>query len=235
MINLIDPLLYNNSFTWGNADSEYGLWVDSPNNVVWSRDMVSFYVKKEPISGWYMDKNWNRVDVLGQYSSSRIVSKDLFHFGSYVLRCFLPTFRGTWPAFWFIDTTLPASQGGTGMGIPPEVDVFEYMRKKGFWRRWKTSHTYHDISGIGKYSRMICKSHCAIKPVDTRMMEFIFHWDSNKMIWEVNGKEVMSVYSKEVRRFPDQPMNIVLDHVVGPWEIRDDKISPFIVIEFYKF
>lgn len=234
MINLINKNLFDYQLPWGNADSGNHLWVCTPQNVFWDKDIVTFYVKKERIPGWYMDKSWNQVNIVADYSASMILSKELYHFGFYVLRCYLPKYRGTWPAFWFIDTTLPASQGGTGMGIPPEVDVFEYMRKKGFWRRWKTSHTYHDISSEGKYSDMICKSHCQLFPVDSMLMEFTFDWQPGHMIWGVNGSDVLKITPGDVKKYPLQPMNIVLGHAVGPWDIRDDKISPFIVVEFFK-
>lgn len=229
-MNLLTSSTCDYNFSWGNTGKDL-VCASNPNNVIWHQDgSITFLNKKETILAWYMDDNWNKVDVVRHYTIGTVVSKNPFYYGTYKLVCQLPNFRGSWPAFWFLDTSLSVEQGGNGMGIPPEIDVFEHFRKKGFWNRFKTTHTYHDKPiEKGKYSHMTCKAKRRLCPVDNRSIEFLFSWSAKEMVWFVDGKYIMTITPNDVSRYPDQPMNIILGSGIGNWDIDDNKLAPFLV------
>lgn len=232
-MNILNSSSCNFNLPWGNTGKDL-VAASLKENVIWFNDgSIEFRNLKEVVPAWYMDSSWNKVETIRDYSFGMVVSKDQFYYGDYRIVCQLPNFRGSWPALWFIDTTLPASQGGNGMGIPPEIDVFEHFRKKGFWNRFKTTHTYHDKPfSPDHYSKMTCKAKKRLCPVDNRDISFRFLWTPNYMMWFVDAIHVMTIEPGNVARYPDQPMNIVLGGGFGNWGIDDKRIAPFIVKSF---
>lgn len=227
MINLLDPSLYCYEFPWGNTvQDDFAIFTEEMTE--WRSDRVLFHAAAKKVKGWKRDENWNKVETEAGYAFGTAVSKVQYGFGTCHLRCFLPDFRGSWPAFWFIDL-LDRTQGG--MGIPPEIDVFEQFRKDQFASRCRLTGTYHDGPDYetGKTFR---ETRVSLIPWDLYEIVVRFTRTPEKMTWNINGRDFMVIRKKEVYRYPDKGMNIVLGAGIGKWNPQVNRFAPFAVTAF---
>lgn len=231
MINLINPDLWLYEAPCGNAFGQDATpAVMKRDNVVWLSDRVRFYVKNELCLGTTRDKDWNKLIVSAEYSIGHVLSKNQYGFGTYTLKCRLPNFRGAWPAFWFIDW-LHKDKGG--MGMPPEIDVFEHFRKDRFLTRFKLSCSYHD-GPTYEDDHEIVANRWSWTPWDCKVVEFKLVWTATSLEYIVNGKTVLTVYRDSVQHFPHKPMNILFGTGVSDFRGKKALVvaDPFEVFEF---
>jgi len=228
MINLLSPEHWTSECEWGNAHAG-GFTVFTDDNVHWKEGKLILSIKKKSFEGWYMrTPEWIRTLVTGSYTGGRLISKMQFLYGTFIIKCILPDFRGSFPAWWLYDLI-------GGSGVPPEIDIFEHFRKDRFLTRFKTTHTYHDTpDDAQQYSKMTCKAHWHWRPIDNREMTFMFNWLPDRMEWFCNDKLVLRILKKDVKRFPDRPMNLQINSGAGNWRVQDDKLSPLIITEMVK-
>lgn len=95
---------------WGNNESQY--YTDRADNIAVSEGTLKITAKTESYEG-------------SEYTSARILTKDLFEFtyGRVDIRAKLPSGGGTWPALWM----LGANFDTTGWPACGEIDIMEHV------------------------------------------------------------------------------------------------------------
>jgi len=226
-MNLLDRSLFTYELPWGNTvENDYAVFKE--DMVEWKEGKVLFHASKKPVSGWKRDAAWNKVETHADFTFGLMVSREQYGYGTYQMRCFLPNFRGSWPSFWFIDV-IDKSQGG--MGIPPEIDVFEQFRRDNFLSRFRMTGTYHDgPTYSNERSRSIAR--VSLMPFDLYETRVKFIRTPEKMIWIINEQQFMKVERSEMVNYPDKGMNIILGAGIGQWNPQVNKFAPFEVMEF---
>lgn len=229
-MNLLNKDLWNYEFTWGTTNSPFFAssqkdlvnWDDNNNQVFFNVG----YDSTNKFPAWYRDPNWNVVNTYTSYGYGLIITKEQYGFGTYDMVCKLPNFRGSWPAFWFIDILDSKTQGG--MGIPPEIDVFEHFRKDSCLTRHHVTTTFH---GGPTYENDWCKakSRYSICPIDNKDMTAKLVWTPDRFTVTINGRETLNIEKNNSRGFPYKSMNVIVNSGMGDWEPEVNKFSPFIV------
>jgi beta-glucanase (GH16 family) len=190
---------------------------------------VHFGCSNAACNGWKRDKDWNIVKTIAQWSVGAVVLKDQCrtHFGTYQFIFKTPNFRGSWPAIWLIDLH-PAPPKGDGMGMPPEIDIFEHFRKDGFLTRFHITHSFHQGPTYAN-NTLMTKTYWKLWPLDLKEIELTFIWQPGEMKWIVNGKNVMTVPSG-TPNYPTKPMNLLMNAGLGlDWKPNTGKFEDFII------
>ncbi len=231
-MNLLEKTRWNFEYPWGSIINP-----DTGNEICISEKLVKFQPDGSlrfgcahgACSGWKTDKNGFPTEGKSQWSVGAIISKDEHRtgFGTYHFVFRLPDFRGSWPAIWLIDLH-PAPPKGDGMGIPPEVDIFEHFRKDGFLTRFQLTHNFHQGPSYAN-NTIISKKYWKFLPLDFNDIELTFSWTSAGMNWIVNGKNIMSVPGN-TPNYPARPMNLIINAGLGlDWGPKPGKLKDFIV------
>ena len=233
MIDLMDKSLWKWDTGAGNLINPGHSWASlmAEDCCEFRGNQVFCYVKKGDFQAYDHDpQTWavRRHNV--RYAVGHMVSKAQYGFGAYKLVCRFPNFRGSWPAFWFVDW-LDQSQGG--MGMPPEVDVFEQFRKDRFLTRFALSCTYHQ-GPTYETNVEIAKRVNSWLPWDWKDITFGLLWTTDAIFYTVNGKLVLTIKKGDVKKFPYKAMNVLIGAQVNDWRGRDAivKPDPFIIKEF---
>ena len=224
MINLINPVLFDYAFPWGNHCNKTAINLEK--NVHWLASSIVFDSIKEPSVGWIKDETTNYAvkEIKSDYSCGLIVSKDQHGYGVYTMKCKLPNFRGSWVAFWLYDVIPPPQ------GIQCEVD-FEHFRKDAcpFGTRRKLSFTFHDGDRTD-----IIKNAWSFFAWDRKEVTIQLILQPDFFSWAVGRRTIQTIYKKNVLQFPTKPMNIIVNSGFGNWGIQDDRLQPLVVTEFTK-
>lgn len=229
-MNLLKPEYWKYYHPWGSCP-ETGLISyneELNHNVKWNDDgTVSLFITKEDTIGWYMkNPEWVKVELPCQYTGGRMISKELLHFGTYKFKFRLPNFRGSWIAIWLYEIFTKF------LGIPPEIDVIEHFRKDCFLTRFHVTSTFHDKpSNPNDYSDEICRVRKYWLPADWFDTEIVFVWEPSRIMNYIDGRNVLTVLKSQVKSFPIYPMSLQINSGVGPWNIQDNKLNPFIIKE----
>jgi hypothetical protein len=232
MMNLLDKTCWDYAYPWGsiiNPDTDKEICINEKLVKFDSDGSVRFGCSNTPCNGWKRDKNWNVVNTTTQWSVGGIIAKDEHrtHFGVYRFTFRLPDFRGSWPAIWLIDLH-PMPPKGDGMGMPPEIDIFEQFRKDGFLTRFHMAQTFHQ-GPTYEHNTLISKQYWKLVPLDINDIELIFTWLPTGMKWTVNGKNTMNV-SPDTPNYPARPMNLLINAGLGlDWKPNAGKFKDFIV------
>jgi beta-glucanase (GH16 family) len=232
MINLINPKLWNFEAPWGSTVNP-----NTTNEIIMVPELVSFMPSKiyfmvghGKYTGYKRGRRWNKIETTSEWGIGHIVAKDSArtHFGTYKFRISLPNFRGAWPAIWLVDM-LPESENG--MGMPPEIDIFEHFRKDWLLTRFHMTLTFHQ-GPTYENNKIDQKTYWKLWPLDKNPLSLTFHWFPDAMTWIVNGREIMKVTSN-TPKFPTKPMNLLMGAGIGTmWKPQLDKLNrPFIVHE----
>jgi hypothetical protein len=231
-MNLLDKIRWDYSFPWGsiiNPDTNKEICINEKQVSFQQDGSVHFGCSNAPCNGWKRDKNWNIVNTSSQWSVGAVIAKENYrtHFGTYQFVFRLPDFRGSWPAIWFIDLH-PTPPGGDGMGMPPEIDLFEHFRKDGFLTRFHMTHCFHQ-GPTYENNTVMSKKYWKLLPLDVNDIELIFTWLPSGMTWTVNGKSIMTV-SSGTPNYPAGPMNLLINAGLGlDWKPSVGKFQDFVV------
>jgi beta-glucanase (GH16 family) len=222
-MNLIDKNLWDYEFPWGTTLSPY-FCSSQKDLVAWNEGETLFNVGYDPINkftAWYRDANWKVVNTSTTYAGGMIVSKEQYGFGTYEMICKLPNFRGSWPAFWFIDIS------GV-MGIPPEIDAFEHFRKDSCLTRHHVTTTYH---GGPTYENDWSKhaNKYSLCPIDKNDLKSVLVWNSDSFSVFINDKKTLTINRDSSKGFPYKAMNIIVGSGIGNWNPEVKKFAPFVV------
>jgi hypothetical protein len=232
LMNLLEKQRWNNSFPWGtivNPGTDKEICLNEKLVTYHPDGSVHFDCSNALCAGWKVDKEGNIVQTTANWSIGAIVAKEecRTHFGTYYFEFRLPDFRGSWPAIWLIDLH-PEPPNGDGMGIPPEIDIFEHFRKDGFLTRFHITHSFHQ-GPTYQNNTIRSKKYWKPIPLDIHDIEISFTWTATGMTWVVNGKKIMSLPSV-TPKYPARPMNLIINSGLGlDWKPQIDHFSPFIV------
>jgi len=215
-MNLLIKDIWNYSLPWSNYQ---GISAAQERNVLFFPNNITFLNYKEVCEGWRMDENWQKVTSLADYSCGMIVSKEQIYYGTYTIKCQLPDFRGSFPAFWLFD----CSKDGQKL----EVDIFEQFRKDNCLSKYKVTVTYHDDKTVTSKAVWGTTNEITAQLV----------WLPDILIWLINGKKVKEVKKSEVVNFPDRPLHVIVNSGTGDWKVQDEKIDSFLVskLEYIKW
>lgn len=163
-------------------------FIDIANNIEVSNGTLKIMVRREspPIIGTYVTDYGTNPPTTAQstfeYSSGWIESKKKFTNGMFEIRCKIPIFKGSWPAFWTF----------TGNPIWNEIDVFE------FWNEFlgnnfqenkstelvkMTQHFDTDANGTNES----CQSKWNGPDFSEDFHTFTAIWDEFKIQWLIDG------------------------------------------------
>lgn len=213
-MNLLEPKYWDFELPWGNVINPFTTKeiVISSDLVKFQPDMIRFGVGQGEFKGYKRGRRWDKIPTTSKWGIGHIIAKNeaRTHFGTYIFRFSLPNFRGSWPAIWLIDL-VPETQGG--MGLPPEIDIFEHFRKDKCLSRFHITSTFHQ--GPTYESNTIrSKVWRNWLPVDLKPIEVEFIWHPTVMSWKVNGKVIMELGSN-TPNFPTKPMNLLMGAGLG--------------------
>ncbi|MCX6305440.1 MAG: family 16 glycosylhydrolase [Bacteroidetes bacterium] len=231
-MNLLDKTRWDYAYPWGNIVNP-----DTNNEICITEKLVTyqpdgsvhFGCSNSAGAGWKRDKDWNIVNTSTKWCIGAVIAKEecRSHFGTYHFVFSLPNFRGSWPAIWLIDLH-PSPPRGDGMGMPPEIDVFEHFRKDGFLTRFHILHTFHEGPTYVN-NKTITKKFWRLLPLDFNDIEMTFTWLPTGMAWAVNGNVVMTVPSG-TPNFPLKPMNLLMNGGLGlDWKPNVGKFEDFVI------
>jgi hypothetical protein len=224
-MNLLDKKYWKYSLPWGttvnpNTDNQIAIW---PELITFYPDRVEFMVKKELTECWKRGSNWEMVGTTAPWAIGHMISLERYYFGTYLFKFRLPNFRGSWPAIWMIDT-FDVTQGG--IGIPPELDIFEHFRKDKLNTRFGITQTFH---GGPTYENNHATQHSWRRwlPVDWFDINMEMTWTKDFIKLKINGREHWNIPSTQYG-FPKGPMNLLIGGGIGTdWNPETPK--PFIV------
>ena len=175
------------------------------NNITLENGILKMTARKEPvpITGTYV-VDWStnpftKDSASFQYSSAWVDSQRLFGYGKYEARIKIPKGKGMWPAFWLFN--------GMG-GHRYEIDIFEFWNEYNCLGRYKRNRlsknphfTIHGDS-INRGSSQCaddqypCYGNWGNSKTDYSDDYHIYtlEWDYYKIIWEIDGKVVHTLY-----------------------------------------
>lgn len=182
---------------WGNNEAQFYTKADI-NNAVVGNGYLSIIAHKEKREG-------------KEYTSARMVTKGKkdWNFGRVNIRAKLPKGRGTWPAGWMLGSNINT------VGWPQcgEVDILEHV---GYDPDTVVgsihSTSYNHIKGTQKTKRIF------IKNPYTEFHVYACEWDTNKMVFFLDGTPYLTVQNehKTEKEWPfNNPMYVLLNVAVG--------------------
>lgn len=231
-MDLLDRQIWDFALPWGNIinpDTEREICIYENLVSRWPDGTFHFGCLKAPRQGWKRDKDWNIVYSMTQWSVGAVVAKEEYrtHFGTYRFVFRLPNFRGSWPAIWLIDLH-PAPPKGDGMGMPPEIDIFEQFRKDGFLSRFHMEHAFQQ-GPTYQQNTVISATYWKFVPLDLSDIELIFTWTPGGISWKVNGKTLLTV-PPGTPNYPLKPMNLLMNAGLEPnWRPDTGNFTDFII------
>ena len=190
---------------------------------------IRFGCRNAPCTGWKTGLDGYPVEAKTNWSVGALVAKEDYrtHFGTYSFRFRLPDFRGSWPAIWMVDLH-PDPPRGDGMGMPPEIDIFEHFRKDGFLTRFHMSLSFHQGPTYAN-NTILTKKFWKLVPLDLKDIDLVFSWTPAEMNWVVNGKKMMTVKA-DTPKYPLKPMNLIINSGLGlDWKPKTGKFEDFIL------
>ena len=181
-----------NNGSWWNNELQY--YTNSSNNLRVEDGLLKITALREN----YKNK---------EFTSARIVSKDLFDFmyGRVDVRAKLPKGGGTWPAIWMIGSNFDEvnwPQSG-------EIDIMEYD----YYRKDKIHTTVHmaDQNGDPVYFTSIKNN---ISNVSEEFHIYSLEWTSNELIFLIDNVIVYSFKNNPTYPF-NQKFFFILNVAVG--------------------
>ena len=182
---------------WGNNEAQFYTKADT-NNAVVRNGFLSIIARKEKHEG-------------KEYTSARMVTsnKKDWRFGRVEIRAKLPKGRGTWPAGWMLGSNINT------VGWPQcgEVDILEHVGYDPDTIVGSIHSTaYNHIKGTQKTKRIF------IKNPYTEFHVYACEWDTNKMVFFLDGTSYLTVQNehKTEKEWPfNNPMYILLNVAVG--------------------
>jgi beta-glucanase (GH16 family) len=182
---------------WGNNEAQFYTKADT-NNAVVGNGFLSIIARKE--------KHENK-----EYTSARIVTKGKknWSFGRVEFSAKLPKGRGTWPAGWMLGSNINT------VGWPQcgEVDILEHVGYDPDTIVGSIHSTsYNHTKGTQKTKRIF------IKNPYTEFHIYACEWDTNKMVFYLDGMPYLTVLNehKTEKEWPfNNPMYVLLNVAVG--------------------
>ncbi len=166
-----------------------------------------------------------------KYKSARIntLNKKHFQYGKFVIRAKMPNGKGSWPAIWFLGTSL--KEHHVRWPLCGEIDLVEFAgNKPGSISSAIHTETYNHKINTHKGKRI------SLPTASDEFHDYELLWTKSSLIFSIDGKSYMTIEKQEIdteKEWPfDQPYFLIINLAVGGWyggEI-DDKTFPFELI-----
>jgi beta-glucanase (GH16 family) len=182
---------------WGNNEAQFYTKADT-NNAVVRNGFLSIIARKEKLEN-------------KEYTSARMVTKGKkdWRYGRVEISAKLPKGRGTWPAGWMLGSNINT------VGWPQcgEIDILEHVGYDPDTIVGSIHSTsYNHIKGTQKTNRIF------IKNPYTEFHVYACEWDTNKMVFSLDGMPYLTVPNehKTKKEWPfNNPMYILLNVAIG--------------------
>mgnify|MGYP003681882338 CR=1 FL=1 len=108
---------------------------------------------------------------VGDYTSSRINSRDSFTYGRFEVRAKMPEYKGPglWPAIWMLGKSI---QEGTSWPLCGEIDIMEYVS----WNPDFSSSAIHIESNIHAQGNAISSGYISVSTIEEEFHTFGLIW-----------------------------------------------------------
>jgi beta-glucanase (GH16 family) len=189
-----------NDFSFSNSKHWYANYRDTAmlgiplsNNIEVSGGTLKLKAKREIpaiVGGFVTDWSTNPPNMVFSYfdySSAQIISKNIFHYGRYEIRCKIPKGKGFWPAFWMFGRNTPYWN---------EIDVFEFWNERtalGVYdpnKLAKDPNTtmHYDYGSLGGGNHQSClQDGFGTTDYSQNFHVFAVDWSEFYMIWSIDG------------------------------------------------
>lgn len=120
-----------------------------------------------------------------EYTSGLIFSKQAFVHGIFEIRCKIPPIKRLWPAFWLY-----------GGDCAQEIDIFEFLNTSTdpTYASKRPTYTYHREINCDPEQRVLCNYIDVTYNLSDSMHLYSVEWDEHKLIWRIDGNEVLRRY-----------------------------------------
>lgn len=200
------------------ANNELQCYTDSPKNLWIENQQLHIMATINP-------------DEKCKYQSARIntFAKKHFQYGKFVVNAKMPKGKGSWPAIWFLGTSMKESH--VRWPLCGEIDLVEFAGNKpgSFSSAIHTDAFNHKI-GTHKGKRI------NLPDVSDAFHDYILEWTPEKLVFSIDENPYMTFekpkYATE-REWPyDHPFYLVINLAVGGWYggAVDDQTFPFELI-----
>jgi len=160
-----------------------------------------------------------------EYTSARIVSRQMFQLGKLEVNARLPSGPGAWPAIWLLPTTTKGLYAPQAFGIDPasdsawaingEIDICEALGSHPGVIR---SNLYSYSAVSSRRTPTAYSTQVAVPNSSTDFNTYGVERTSGKIVFTLNGQPYHSVEkpSDDPRIWPfEQPMNLILNVALG--------------------
>ena len=167
---------------------------------------------------------------VGDYTSSRINSRESFLYGRIEIRAKMPEYKGPgiWPALWMLGENIDE----IGWPLCGEIDLMEYISSKPD----SVLMTIHSEANNHMNGTQLSSGFVSLPTIEEEFNVFGLLWEEERLIFYVNGPEQVLLtinrpedYNQENWPF-DKPhyflMNIAVGGNLGGLEGVDDSIFP---------
>lgn len=194
----------NGSNGWGNRELEYYL----PENARIENGHLVITAKKEERDGF-------------QYTSARMKTqgRKSWQYGRIEARIQLPSFKGSWPAFWMLGDNI----GEVGWPKCGEIDIMEHINAES-----RIHGTAHWEGPDGKRAMYGGETQVPV----TRFHVYAVEWDAEAIRWFVDGRKYHEMSIKDGVNGTSsfhEPFFILLNFAIGgewPGFEVDDRAFP---------
>ncbi|MDY0276941.1 MAG: glycoside hydrolase family 16 protein [Acholeplasma sp.] len=195
---------------FGNNEAQY--YTDSDKNAYVKDGVLNIVAHKEK----YKENN---------YTSAKLTTykKKSIKYGKIIVCAKLPKGKGTWPAIWFLPSSI---QEGKPWPLCGEIDLMEHVGKNPF--------TIHYSLHSKKYNHILNNQPTFVHKDDSVLDEFCkyeLRWDEKSIAFYFNDQLQAKFENNtgDVEAWPfDQPFYLIINLAIGGWwggEI-DDSIFP---------
>jgi beta-glucanase (GH16 family) len=194
--------------SWANGEIQH--YTDRINNSYESNGTLKILAKKETYSNNGVTKN---------YTSARLNSKFAFTYGKIEIKAKMPFGVGTFPALWMLGQNITedggywaATYGTTGWPDCGEIDIIEHWGSN-------QNHVSSALHNRSSFGGTVNKGGQVIQNASTEFHVYSLEWNSNKMIFSVDGIEhyTYNPENKNIENWPyDAPQYLLFNVAILP-------------------
>lgn len=144
----------------------------------------------------------NGIHAPGNYTSARIISNPggwtgssgstgkTFRYGKIAARIKLPSGKGIWPAFWLLGDNINETGGNTPWPACGEIDILEtgsVNATDNCYGHATAGQALHYSNTSGAWEHKAGSKELSYGKYSDRFHVFEIEWDSEKIIWKING------------------------------------------------
>lgn len=169
-----------------------------------------------------------------KFTSAKLISKEAWQYGKFVIRAKVPLARGVWPAVWL----LPISYNGNNWPLCGEIDILEYFAHTRSEIQFSLHSNNYNFYRENKFNKSINLGN-AILDFNIYSIE----WTESFISFSVNDIIYYTAYKSDCRNsskkeWPfDAPFNIIINlavggHYAGKFGIDVDKWPQEFIIDY---